>query len=142
MGRQKKEPKPENSKTVSQWGRLGRIPIDPLKTRYIWDNYYGVPQSVYYLEDNTREMTDDERADFQADRKAYRLRYMKFITEELERRRRGEKDGGGNFIGKKMSTWRSFWSRWSHMNFIVRFFRKDLSRERAILRTGRETGLR
>ena len=94
MGRQKKEPKPENSKTVSQWGRLGRIPIDPLKTRYIWDNYYGVPQSVYYLEDNTREMTDDERADFQADRKAYRLRYMKFITEELERRRRGEKDGG------------------------------------------------
>ena len=94
MGRQKKEPKPENSKTVSQWGRLGRIPIDPLKTRYIWDNYYGVPQSVYYLEDNTREMTDDERADFQADRKAYRLRYMKFITEELERRRRGETDGG------------------------------------------------
>ncbi len=110
MSRQKKEPKSENSKTVSQWGRLGRIPIDPLKTQYIWDNYYGVPQSVYYIEDNTREMTDDERADFQADRKAYRLRYVKLIADELERQRRGEKDDGsaddfgaveGTLSGKK-----------------------------------------
>ena len=85
MGRQKKEPKPENSKTVSQWGRLGRIPIDPLKTRYIWDNYYGVPQSIYYLEDNTREMTEEERADFLADRKAFCQRYVKLIAAEIER---------------------------------------------------------
>ena len=94
MGRQKKEPKPENSKTVSQWGRLGRIPIDPLKTRYIGIITMGCRNRCTILRIITREMTDDERADFQADRKAYRLRYMKFITEELERRRRGEKDGG------------------------------------------------
>ena len=40
------------------------MPIDPLKPEYVWDNYYGVPQSIYYLEDNTREMTEEERADF------------------------------------------------------------------------------
>lgn len=96
MSWQKREPKSENSKTVTQWGRLGRIPIDPLKTQYIWDNYYGVPQSVYYFVDNTREMTDVEMADFQADRKAYRLRYVKLISDELERRRRGETDEGSS----------------------------------------------
>lgn len=41
--------KPENSKTVNQWGLRGRIPVDPLKPQYIWDNYYDVPQTIYYL---------------------------------------------------------------------------------------------
>ena len=94
MRQRKKGSKPESSKTVSEWARLGRIPVEPLKTQYIWDNYYGVPQSIYYLYGNTREMTDAERVDFQADRKAFRLRYVKFITDELERRRKGEKDDG------------------------------------------------
>ena len=80
-----KEPKPENSRTVNQWGLRGRIPIDPLKPRYVWDNYYGVPQSIYYLEDNTREMTEAERADFLADRKAFCQRYVKQIVDELAR---------------------------------------------------------
>ena len=84
----KKEPKPENSKTVSQWGRLGRIPIDPLKTRYIWDNYYDVPQTIYYLEENTREMTEEEKADFRADRKVFSQRYVKLIADERERLRK------------------------------------------------------
>ena len=61
--------KPENSKTVNQWGLRGRIPVDPLKPQYIWDNYYDVPQTIYYLEENTREMTEEEKADFRADRK-------------------------------------------------------------------------
>ena len=61
--------KPENSKTVNQWGLRGRIPVDPLKPQYIWDNYYDVPQTIYYSEENTREMTEEEKADFRADRK-------------------------------------------------------------------------
>ena len=50
MRRPKRGPKPENSRTVNQWGMRGRVPIDPLKPEYVWDNYYGVPQSIYYLE--------------------------------------------------------------------------------------------
>ena len=69
--------KPENSKTVNQWGLRGRIPVDPLKPQYIWDNYYDVPQTIYYLEENTREMTEEEKADFRADRKVFSQRYVK-----------------------------------------------------------------
>ena len=87
MRRPRKGPKPENSRTVNQWGLRGRIPIDPLKPQYIWDNYYGVPQSVYYLEDNTREMTEMEKADFLADRKTFCQRYLMIISDELERLR-------------------------------------------------------
>lgn len=68
------------------------MPIDPLKTQYVWDNYYGVPQSIYYLEDNTREMTEEERADFLADRKAFCQQYMKLVTDELERRKKEMED--------------------------------------------------
>ena len=85
MRRPKRGPKPENSRTVNQWGMRGRVPIDPLKPEYVWDNYYGVPQSIYYLEDNTREMTEEERADFFADRKAFCQRYVKLIAAEIER---------------------------------------------------------
>ena len=88
MRRPKKGPKPENSRTVNQWGLRGRIPIDPLKPQYVWDNYYGVPLSIYYLEDNTREMSENERLDFQADRKAFCQRYVQLIKDEIDRRRR------------------------------------------------------
>ena len=72
------------------------MPIDPLKPEYVWDNYYGVPQSIYYLEDNTREMTEEERADFLADRKAFCQRYVKLIAAEIERleEEAREKDDG------------------------------------------------
>ena len=92
MRRPKRGPKPENSRTVNQWGMRGRVPIDPLKTQYVWDNYYGVPQSIYYLEDNTREMTEEEKADFLADRKAFCQQYMKLVTDELERRKKEMED--------------------------------------------------
>ena len=80
--------KPENSKTVNQWGLRGRIPVDPLKPQYIWDNYYDVPQTIYYLEENTREMTEEEKADFRADRKVFSQRYVKLIADERERLRK------------------------------------------------------
>ena len=80
--------KPENSRTVSQWGMRGRIPVDPLKPQYIWDNYCGVPQTVYYHENNTREMTEEEKAEFNVDRKAFRQRYVKLVTDEQERLRK------------------------------------------------------
>lgn len=92
MRRPKRGPKPENSRTVNQWGMRGRVPIDPLKTQYVWDNYYGVPQSVYYLEDNTREMTEEERAAFLADRKDFCQQYVKLVTVELERRKKEKED--------------------------------------------------
>ena len=94
--RPKKGPKPENSRTVNQWGLRGRIPVNPLRPSYIWDDYYGVPQSIYYLEDNTREMTEEEKAEFLADRKAFSQRYVKLVADELERLKkevREEDDG-------------------------------------------------
>ena len=84
----KKRTKPENSRTVNQWGLRGRIPIDPLRPQYVWDNYYEKPRTIYYLEENTREMTEEEKADFMADRKAFSQRYVKLITEERERLRK------------------------------------------------------
>ena len=77
--------KPDDSKTVIQWGLRGRIPVDPLKPQYVWDNYYDVPQTIYYLKENTREMTEEEKADFEADRKAFRQRYLDLIVAERER---------------------------------------------------------
>ena len=88
MRRPKRGPKPENSRTVNQWGMRGRVPIDPLKPEYVWDNYYGVPQSIYYLEDNTREMTEEEKADFLADQKGYGQRYLQMIIQEKKRLKR------------------------------------------------------
>ena len=61
--RRRKE-KPEESKTVRQWALLGRIPIDALKPSYIWETQTDGPVTVYYHEDNTREMTKEEKADF------------------------------------------------------------------------------
>ena len=46
-----------------------------------------MPVSIYYLEDNTREMTETEKTDFLADWKAFRQRYLKIISDELERLR-------------------------------------------------------
>ena len=55
---------------------------------YIWDNYYDVPQTIYYSEENTREMTEEEKADFMADRKVFSQRYVKLIADERERLRK------------------------------------------------------
>lgn len=89
MGQSRKRGvKPENSRTVNQWGLRGRIPVDPLKTQYIWDNFFGIPQTIYYLENNTREMTEEEKTEFNADRKAFSQRYVKLIADELERLRK------------------------------------------------------
>ena len=63
-------------------------PVRPLKPQYIWDNYYDVPQTIYYLEENTREMTEEEKADFRADRKVFSQRYVKLIADERERLRK------------------------------------------------------
>ena len=64
--------KPEESKTVRQWGLLGRIPIDALKPSYIWETQTDGPVTVYYHEENTREMTESEEAAFLADIKGVR----------------------------------------------------------------------
>lgn len=56
--------KPENSKTVRQWGLLGRIPVEGANPSYIWDDYYGRPCTYYYLEQDTREMTEAEKSVF------------------------------------------------------------------------------
>ena len=74
--------KPENSKTVNQWGLRGRIPVDPLKPQYIWDNYYDVPQTIYYLEENTREMTEEEKAEAKEKAlKAYQAEEMRKLQQ-------------------------------------------------------------
>lgn len=57
--------KPENSRTVRQWALRGRIPVEGAKPSYIWDNALGEPRSIYYLDVDTREMTQEEAAAFQ-----------------------------------------------------------------------------
>ena len=57
--------KPENSRTVRQWALRGRIPVEGAKPSYVWDNALGEPRSIYYLDVDTREMTQEEAAAFQ-----------------------------------------------------------------------------
>ncbi len=57
--------KPENSRTVRQWALRGRIPVEGAKPSYIWDNALGEPRSIYYLDIDTQEMTQEEAAAFQ-----------------------------------------------------------------------------
>ena len=57
--------KPENSRTVRQWALRGRIPVEGAKPSYIWDNALGEPRSIYYLDVDTREMSQEEAAAFQ-----------------------------------------------------------------------------
>lgn len=82
---QKKVGKPEESKTVRQWALLGRIPVDPLRPSYIWETQTDGPVTVYYHEDNTREMTEEEMADFLLDQKGYGQRYLQMIIQEKMR---------------------------------------------------------
>ncbi len=84
--------KPEESKTVRQWALLGRIPIDALRPSYIWETQTDGPVTVYYHEDNTREMTGQEKTDFLADQKGYGQRYLQLIIQEKQRLKR-ERDG-------------------------------------------------
>ena len=67
--------KPENSKTVRQWGLLGRVPVDGAEPSYIWDDYYRKPIRYYYLEQDTREMTEAEKSAFE---EAERKKHPKF----------------------------------------------------------------
>ncbi|MDR3765856.1 MAG: hypothetical protein Q3Y08_02320, partial [Butyricicoccus sp.] len=80
--------KPEESKTVRQWALLGRIPINALKPSYIWETQTDGPVTVYYHEDNTREMTEEEKADFLADQKGYGQRYLQLMIQERSRLKR------------------------------------------------------
>ena len=84
----KQKGKPEESKTVRQWALLGRIPIDALKLNYIWETQTDGPVTVYYHEKNTREMTEEEKADFLADQKGYGQRYLQMIIQEKKRLKR------------------------------------------------------
>ena len=89
---ERRKGKPEESKTVRQWALLGRIPIDAMKPSYIWETQTDGPVTVYYHEDNTREMTREERADFLADQKGYGQRYLQLIIQEKRRLKR-KRDG-------------------------------------------------
>lgn len=84
--------KPEESKTVRQWALLGRIPINALKPSYIWETQIDGPVTVYYHEDNTREMTEEEKVNFLADQKGYGQGYLQLVIQE-KRRLKGERDG-------------------------------------------------
>lgn len=71
--------KPENSRTVRQWALQGRIPLDGAKPSYIWDNALGEPRSIYYLEVDTREMTQEEAAAFQEDERIKKERQREHL---------------------------------------------------------------
>ena len=79
-----KEKKPEASKTVRPWALLGRIPIEGTRPSYIWEAEDRV-QTIYFHLRDTREMTEEEKADFQADTKGYSERYVKMFSDEKGR---------------------------------------------------------
>ena len=69
----------ENSRTVRQWALQGRIPLEGAKPSYIWDNALGEPRSIYYLEVDTREMTQEEAAAFQEDERIKKERQREHL---------------------------------------------------------------
>ena len=71
--------KPDNSRTVRQWALQGRIPLEGAKPSYIWDNALGEPRSIYYLEVDTREMTQEEAAAFQEDERIKKERQREHL---------------------------------------------------------------
>lgn len=73
--------KPENSRTVRQWALRGRIPVEGAKPSYIWDNALGEPRSIYYLDADTREMTQEEAAAFQEDERIKKERQREHMKE-------------------------------------------------------------
>ena len=75
----KRAGKPENSRTVRQWALQGRIPLEGAKPSYIWDNALGEPRSIYYLEVDTREMTQEEAAAFQEDERIKKERQREHL---------------------------------------------------------------
>ena len=80
MGKRKKGIKPVDSKTVRQWALLGRTPLDGAIPSYIWDTFEG-PSSIYYLEKDTRDMTQEEYTAFVVDMKGYSERFLKMFSQ-------------------------------------------------------------
>lgn len=57
----------ENNKTIRQWALLGRIPKDGAEPSYVWTvnaNGTGKATTIYYREEDTREMTIEEKSAF------------------------------------------------------------------------------
>ena len=83
----KKQKNPINGKTVRQLGRLGLIPLDNAVPSYLWDIYSNsgerIVTTVYFLEKDTRPMTEEEYARFLASPKAYNQAYADKYTEIL-----------------------------------------------------------
>ena len=89
MGKRKKGIKPVDSKTVRQWALLGRTPLDGASPSYIWDTFEG-PSSIYYLEKDTRDMTQEEYTAFVVDMKGYSERFLKMFSQNWFKIKRGE----------------------------------------------------
>ncbi len=89
MGKRIKGKKPDDSKTVRQWALLGRTPVDGAIPSYIWDVWEG-PVTIYYLEGDTRDMTEEEHVSFLADMKGYSERYLKMFSDNWAKIKQGE----------------------------------------------------
>lgn len=89
MCKQRFAGKPDESKTVLQWGWLSRIPVDGAKPSYIWDAG-GRPTTIYYHERDTRAMTEAERSSFAADMKGYAARYLQMFERSWLKIKDGE----------------------------------------------------
>lgn len=87
----KKQKNPINGKTVRQLGRMGLIPLDDAAPSYLWDIYSNSGESivttVYFLEKDTRPMTEEEYARFMENPKSYSQAYADKYTEILRRQK-------------------------------------------------------
>jgi hypothetical protein len=77
--KRKKGCKPDESKTVHQWGLLGRIPVEGALPSYIWDIRDG-PQTIYFHEKDTRAMTEEEKEQFLEDTKGHSAKYVRMFS--------------------------------------------------------------
>lgn len=76
----RKGSKPEESKTVRQWALQGRTPVDGAEPSYIWD-VGDHPSTVYFREDDMRDMIESEYSRFLEDKPAYSKRYLDKFSE-------------------------------------------------------------
>ncbi|MGL5254249.1 MAG: hypothetical protein ACRC9L_04505 [Brevinema sp.] len=79
--------KPENSKTVNQLALMGKIPKQGASPSYIL-TVGDKPTTIYFLEEDSRDMTLDEKQYFEENSKAYCENYIKIVQDILDELRK------------------------------------------------------
>ena len=117
--------KPDNSKTERQWGLLGRIPVADAEPDYVWTDDSGNPCTFYYLEQDTREMTETEKIAFEeADRKKHPSQYGAETRDHKRMRLAYEKNQAA------YEAWSEHWALFNQRCRDRYYYRRSATKER------------